>query len=108
MANPRTGERKGFWARWARLSLRSKGVVVLTVPLSALILSQLAIYRTEGQMASLDRRVIHFYEMRAELGQLRNCLGAAEASISAFSSTGERQYASMFDQARDTCNQSFT
>ena len=108
MANPRTGEKKGFWARWARLSLRSKGVVVLTIPLAALILAQIAIYGTEGEMASLDKRVIHFYEIRAELSQLRNCLGGAEASIGAFSSTGERQYASMFDLARDTCNQSMS
>jgi PAS domain S-box-containing protein len=100
-----SGEKKAP-ARWTRLSLRSKGVVVLTVPLAALIVAQLAIYRVEGDVASVDRQVVRFYDSRTALSQLRTSLSAAQAAVSAYENTGERQYAAVFDQARLTVNQS--
>jgi PAS domain S-box-containing protein len=92
--------------RWTRLSLRSKGVVVLTIPLAALIVAQFAIYRVEGDVASVDRRVVRFYESRATLSQLRISLTGAQAAASAFVATGERQFGGVFDQAHDAANQS--
>ena len=93
-------------ARWKRLSLRSKGVVVLSIPLAALIFAQLAIYRVEGDVASVDRQVVRFYDSRSALSQLRTSLSAAQAAVSAYENTGERQYAAVFDQAHLTVNQS--
>ena len=93
-------------ARWTRLSLRSKGVVVLTIPLSALVIAQFAIYRVEGDVASVDQRVVRFYDARSTLSQLRTSLSGAQAAAGAYLATGERQYAALFDQDRDTVNQS--
>ena len=104
----RTGSKKRYLGRWTRLSLRSKGVAVLTLPLSALVLAQFAIYRVEGDFASVDQRVIRFYETRAELLQVRSSLAGAEAAMGGYAATGERQFTVMFEQARDTGNQSLT
>src|SRR5580704_11649466 len=102
-----SGEKKSP-ARWTRLSLRSKGVVVLTIPLSALVIAQFAIYRVEGDVASVDRQVVRFYDSRTALSQLRTSLSAAQAAVSAYENTGERQYAGVFDQARQSVNQSLS
>ena len=105
MSRGRNGEKKAP-AKWTRLSLRSKGVVVLTIPLSALVVAQLAIYRVEGDVASVDRRVVRFYDSRAALSQLRISLSGAQAAAGAYLASGERQYAGAFEQARQTANQS--
>jgi PAS domain S-box-containing protein len=102
---PRDSGEKKLPARWTRLSLRSKGVVVLTIPLSALVISQFAIYRVEGDVASVDRRVVRYYDSRTALSQLRSALSGAQAAISAYETTGERQYGTVFDQARETAGQ---
>jgi PAS domain S-box-containing protein len=102
-----SGEKKTP-ARWTRLSLRSKGVVVLTIPLSALVIAQFAIYRVEGDVASVDRQVVRFYDSRTALSQLRTSLSAAQAAVGAYENTGERQYAGVFDQARQSVNQSLS
>jgi PAS domain S-box-containing protein len=95
-------------ARWTRLSLRSKGVVVLSIPLSALVIAQFAIYRVEGDVAGLDRRLISSYETRSALSQLRVSLSAAQANAAAYAATEERSFATAFDQARDTANRSLS
>ena len=105
MSTGESGEKKAP-ARWTRLSLRSKGVVVLTIPLCALVVAQVAIYRVEGDVASVDRRVVRYYDSRAALAQLRLSLSGALAAVSGYENTGERQYAIAFDQARETANQS--
>jgi PAS domain S-box-containing protein len=97
---------KNAQVRWTRLSLRSKGVVVLTIPLSALIVAQVAIYRVEGDVAAVDRGVVRYYDSRAALAQLRLSLNGALAAASAYEATGERQYAAAFEQARETASQS--
>jgi PAS domain S-box-containing protein len=93
-------------ARRPRLSLRSKGVVVLTIPLSALIVAQFAIYRMEGDAAPMDERAAQFYETRAALSQLRTSLSGALAATGAYVSTGERLFTGQFDQAREATGQS--
>ena len=80
--------------------------MVLTIPLAALVLAQFAIYRVEGDVASVDQRVVRFYDARATLSQLRLSLSGAQAAASAYVATGERQFAGVFDQAREAVNQS--
>lgn len=92
-------------ARWTGLSLRSKGVVVLTIPLSALVIAQFAIYRVEGDVASVDRQVVRYYDSRTALAQLRTSLNGALAAASAYENAGERQFGTAFDQARDASDQ---
>jgi PAS domain S-box-containing protein len=105
---PEGSEKQKAPSRWTRLSLRSKGVVVLTIPLAALIVAQFAIYQVEGYVASVDRQVVRSYDARATLSQLRLSLSDAQASASAYLSTGERQYAAVFDQSRDAVHQSLS
>ena len=105
---PGSGGEKKVPARWTRLSLRSKGVVVLTIPLAALVIAQFAIYRVEGDVASVDRAVVRFYDSRTALAQLRTSLSSAQAAASAYEDTGERQYAGVFDQARESVSQSLS
>ena len=97
---------KGLLSRWLRLSLRSKGVAVLTIPLSALVVAQFAIYQVEGDVASVDQRADRFYEARAELSQLARSLGGAQANAAGYLASGERQFAALFDQARESSNHS--
>ena len=106
MTGRKSAGKESIWKTWSRLSLRSKGVAVLTIPLSALVVAQLAIYQVEGDVASLDQRVVRFYDARAELAQLRNSLNGAQAAIGGYEATGERQFAAMFDQSRETGKQS--
>ena len=92
-------------ARWTRLSLRSKGVVVLTIPLSALVVAQFAIYHVESDVSSADRQVVRFYDSRTALSQLRTSLSGAQAAAGAYENTGERQYGNVYDQAQRSANQ---
>ena len=91
-------------ARWTRLSLRSKGVVVLTIPLAAMVVAQFAIYRVESDVSSTDRQVVRFYDSRTALSQLRTSLTGAQAAASAYENTGERQYGTVYDQAQKSAN----
>src|ERR1700690_581553 len=104
MSPERSVEKKGIPGRWSQLSLRSKGVAVLTLPLLALLIAQLAIYKVEGDVSAVDQRVLHSYESRGELAQLRNSLGAMEAAMSAYSASGDGQFVSLFDQAREAAD----
>jgi PAS domain S-box-containing protein len=106
MIPDRSVEKKGMLARWSRLSLRSKGVAVLTIPLLALVWAQYAMYRVEGDVASVDQRAERFYDTRSALSQLRISLNGAQAAAGAYVATGERQFAVMFDEARESVNQS--
>ena len=99
-------EKKAAAPRLPRLSLRSKGVAVLTLPLSALIVAQLAIYEVEGNIQAVDQRVERFYDVRSGLSQLRTSLEGAQAAAGGYLATGDRQYAAIFDQDREDAGKS--
>lgn len=106
MVAPVSGEKKSVLERWSRLSLRSKGVVVLSVPLTALFLALFAVYEVEGNVDAADRAVGRFYEIRAELVQIRSSLGDAEAAARGYLATGQRDFQVTFDQARGSVTRS--
>src|SRR5271165_6634878 len=106
MMSDRSGEKKSMWAGWSRLSLRSRGVAVLTIPLTALAVAQFAIYRAEGDVTAVNERVVRFHETRDELARLVSALKGAETAIGGSMATGDRQHAATFDQARESVNQS--
>jgi len=101
-----SGGKKGLLARWSRLSLRSKGVSVLTLPLAAFFVALFSIQRVEGDVAGADERVVRFYETRSQLAQLRSSLAAAEAAVGGYVASGEPQFPAMFDEARAAVNKS--
>src|ERR1035441_150416 len=58
--------------RWWRVSLRAKGVAVLTVPMAALFAALFAIYWVEGDVRLADQTVVGAYTMRAGLTELNS------------------------------------
>src|SRR5580692_4633902 len=102
---PQKVARRKTLARWTRLSLRSKGVVVLTIPLSALVIAQFALYQVEGDVVGHDRQVVSFYETRSALTQLRVSLSSAQADAAAYAAGEEKPFAAAFDEARESVNQ---
>jgi len=106
MTPDQSGGKKNVLARWSRLSLRSKGVAVLTIPLLALVVAQFAIYQVEGDATLVDQRVVRFHDIRSGLSLLRISLIGAEAAAGGYAATGDRQSAATFDQAREAGNQS--
>ena len=97
---------KGLLARWARLSLRAKGVAVLLVPLAALFVALFAIYRVESELKVADEQVVRFYETHGQLAEVRTSLGQAEAAAGGYVATGQRQFLVLFEQTRDSLNKS--
>ncbi|MBZ5618142.1 MAG: PAS domain S-box protein [Acidobacteriia bacterium] len=81
--NPeRKREVSNIQARWSRLSLRSKGVAVLSVPLAALFIAMFSVYRVEGNVRDSDQTVVRAYETRAALFEFRFLLLEAVNTVS--------------------------
>jgi PAS domain S-box-containing protein len=91
---------RALLARWARISLRSKGVAVLAVPIAALFVVLVSIYWVEGDVRGADLLVIHHYDTRAELARLRSSLLDAETAARGYAATRDRQFYSSFESAR--------
>jgi PAS domain S-box-containing protein len=106
MGDRPSGGKKGIVSRWSRLSLRSKGVTVLTLPLAAFFVAIYSVHQVEGDVAGADERVVRFYETRSQLAQLGSSLVAAEAAAGGYMASGEQQFPAMFDEARATIDKS--
>ncbi len=55
----------------ARLSLKTQGIMVLSIPLAALLVALGSMYRVEGQAQAADRATLRAYATRAEALRLR-------------------------------------
>src|SRR5436190_9387610 len=77
----RSSRSPSLYDRFSRLSLRSKGVAVLSLPLAALFIALFSIYWVEAQAADADRTIAHAGDIRTELLQLQNLLLDANNSI---------------------------
>ncbi|HTS30652.1 MAG TPA: ATP-binding protein [Bryobacteraceae bacterium] len=73
----RQSDSESIFARWSRLSLRSKGVAVLAVPMAALFTTLIAIYWTELGAHDADQTVMQAYETRDAALRLQVSLEAA-------------------------------
>jgi PAS domain S-box-containing protein len=85
--------------RW-RVTLRTKGVAVLAIPIVALFSALLAVYRLEVDLQTADRAVVRSYEIRAGLLELRGLLIDAQAGVAHFSATRHERHVAAFDEAR--------
>src|SRR5437763_11845735 len=68
--------------RMPRLSLRSKGVAGLTVPMAALFATLFAVYFLENEARHTDQEVARVYEARTQLLELRIRLADPAHSLS--------------------------
>ena len=85
--------------RW-RVSLRSQGVVVFAVPLTALFIALCAVYSFESDLQETDRVVVRTYESRADLVELNGSLVAAEAAVAHYLASPTPSHRDAFDIAR--------
>ncbi|HXA51576.1 MAG TPA: ATP-binding protein [Candidatus Acidoferrum sp.] len=85
--------------RW-RVSLRSKGVAALAVPIVALFGALFAVYWLDADLQAADQMVVRTYEMRASLVDLHGALFSAQAAIAHLNVTGEKVFVTAFDAAR--------
>ena len=85
---------------WWRVSLRAKGVAVLVTPLAALFAALFSVYWVDGDVRSADQSVVHFYEIRDGLGDLRSSLLDSETGMSAYTATGSERFLGVYDKAR--------
>ena len=108
MPAERNSDMKGFLARWSRVSLRAKGVAVLAIPLAALFAVLVAIRFAEGDVRSADQVVVHFYDTRAALVQVRSSLNETEAAIQGYLAAGQDYFLGAFQQSRQSVGHSLS
>lgn len=89
----------GLVARWSRLSLRAKGVVVLVLPLSALMIAIFAMYSAARTGAQNDRAMDSAYDARAELLHIVNVLLDAHAAATTYVANRDSAAAAQVDAA---------
>lgn len=85
--------------RW-RVSLRSQGVAVFAVPLTALFIALCAVYAFESDLQEVDRVVVRTYETRADLVELNGSLVSAEAAVAHYLASPTPAHREAFEAAR--------
>src|SRR4051812_19381564 len=99
MAHPSSGS-ESIFERWSRLSLRAKGVAVLSVPMAAMFVVMFAIYLVEGNVRDADMASRRADDIRVELLQFHVVLLDAETAVSAYLATGDRLRLTSYEAAR--------
>src|ERR1022692_1527560 len=102
----RKSRSESILARWSRLSLRAKGVAGLSVPMTALFIAMLSIYRYEGNAPDADLTVMRAYETRSEILQFQVFLLDAETAVSGYLATGDSSRLSSYEAARRSTKRS--
>jgi PAS domain S-box-containing protein len=85
--------------RKIRISLRTRGVTVLLVPVAALLGVLFMIYRVEVDVRTTDQSVQRGYDARAELQQLDTLLKDADAALRGYLVTGQQEFFFRFESA---------
>src|SRR5579871_194787 len=98
-------EPESILARWSRLSLRAKGVAVISVPLAALFISLMSIYVVEGVARDAERTIVRVYSTRDNLRQFHLALLNAGMAVTGYVATGDTTRLLPFDSARSRAEQ---
>src|SRR5262245_50985711 len=91
--------------RWS-VSLRAKGLPVLSVPVAALLAALAAAYWMDGLLGDAVRDVLRVHESRADLGQMRRSLVEADSALNAYLVTGRRHHLEILHSARKSVGDS--
>src|SRR5690242_4548868 len=85
--------------RW-RVSLRSKGILVLAMPLAGLLAAVSAVYWVDSGLQAADRELDRAFDIRAALMDLRDSLVSAQAGLAHYGATSEARFLTSFEAAR--------
>ncbi|HUI77965.1 MAG TPA: ATP-binding protein [Bryobacteraceae bacterium] len=85
--------------RKIHVSLRARGVTVLSLPLAALLAVLLLIYNIEGDVRATDQAVLRSYDARAELQHLETLLEDADGGVRGYLATGQNEFFIRFESA---------
>lgn len=80
--------------------MRSQGVAVFAVPLTALFIALSAVYSFETDLQDADRVVVRTYESRADLVELNGSLVTAQAAVAHYLASPSVRNRAAFDNAR--------
>ncbi|HVB38719.1 MAG TPA: PAS domain S-box protein [Vicinamibacterales bacterium] len=85
---------------WADLPLRSKGLVVVAIPLLPLLVTAGALYWGNGRIARADSAETRTLEVTDRLSDVLAQLGDAEAGVRSYLLTGRRDRLAPYDAAQ--------
>ena len=88
---------RGVGRAWADLPLRSKGLVVVAIPLLALLLATALFGMAMAQDRRAQAAVRHTMEVEREIAQVRILV---QAGVTGYVLTGQRQYLASYEEAR--------
>jgi PAS domain S-box-containing protein len=88
---------RGVGRAWADLPLRSKGLVVVAIPLLALLLATALFGMAMAQDRRAQAAVRHTMEVERQIAQVRILV---QAGVTGYVLTGERQYLASYEEAR--------
>lgn len=98
---PDEGRRGRARSLWGDLSLRSKGLVVVGLPLLALIISALAFFASEREEGRAHSGVNRTLEVQAELQGVLTLVVDAETAVRGYVITRQDAFLEPFLAARD-------
>ncbi len=82
------------------LSLRSKGLLVVIIPLAAVVVVLVTFYQYSRGVDAAEDWVNHSYEVGSQIRSLINLLADAEAGVSGYLLTGNREYLHSYEESR--------
>jgi signal transduction histidine kinase/CheY-like chemotaxis protein/CHASE3 domain sensor protein len=93
--------------KWANLSLRMKGLVFFSIPMTALLVSGGLLYRLEREKSDAELRTNRALEMRAQLQNMYIFLISAESEIRNYALNGQEDGLQPFGLAGATADALF-
>jgi signal transduction histidine kinase/CheY-like chemotaxis protein len=90
---------------WQDLSLTTKGIVLNALPLTVLLASLALIFESEQQAALLENRVQNALQIQQDIQTLQTLLLEASTGVRDFLLTGNRQFLSGYESARQSMPQ---
>ena len=96
---------RGVLSHWWRVSLRAKGVAVLSIPMAALFVALFSISWVETDVGEADDTVVRAYHMRGDLVDLRSSLLDAQTAVLGYLATGEKPFLTLYETSRQAIDQ---
>src|SRR5580700_7973592 len=93
---------RGLARYWGDLPVRTKGLVVIALPLLAFVASTLLILVTRKMQADATAWVRHSQEVRLEIRDFREMLLQAEDSARGYALNDGQDWSSSYERTRNT------
>ena len=102
----RSGGRIGGF--FSNLSLYTKGLLVVAIPVSALIASMAVFYQFEREGRTAQDLVVHTFEVRSAIREARSLLSSAEAGIRGYLLLRQQSFLESYMAAREALPAQFS